>query len=195
MLCVRKVQTGRCRFMTELKKQRLQRNLTQREAAKRIGVSLRTYVTYENDAQKERTAKYRFFLSEILGAGLVAAGKLVVAVIQVLWQFHLKAPALQQFYCRKQFVGRYLAGGSGYRHPVALFQVLGSTHRLVVFLLLQAAFPSCKHPFLTCHPPFYCAASSAITQQPPQYGLPFFTNIIKICLFQKKYIILHSKKK
>ena len=57
--------------MTELKKQRLQRNLTQREAAKRIGVSLRTYVTYENDAQKERTAKYRFFLSEILGAGLV----------------------------------------------------------------------------------------------------------------------------
>ena len=57
--------------MTELKKQRLLRNLTQREAANRIGVSLRTYVTYENDAQKERTAKYRFFLAEILEAGRV----------------------------------------------------------------------------------------------------------------------------
>ena len=52
--------------MTELKRLRLQKRISQREASERIGVSLRTYVTYENDASKERTAKYRFLLSEII---------------------------------------------------------------------------------------------------------------------------------
>ncbi|MBO4626355.1 MAG: nucleotidyltransferase domain-containing protein [Lachnospiraceae bacterium] len=51
--------------MTELKRKRLQRKITQREAAERMGVSLRTYITYENDASKERTMKYRYFLLEI----------------------------------------------------------------------------------------------------------------------------------
>lgn len=51
--------------MSELKEKRIQIKLTQKEAAERIGVSLRSYITYENDEEKTNTPKYRFFLEEI----------------------------------------------------------------------------------------------------------------------------------
>ncbi len=51
--------------MTELKTLRIERKLTQKQAADTIGVSLRSYVSYENDRAKSNTAKYRFFLQEI----------------------------------------------------------------------------------------------------------------------------------
>ena len=51
--------------MNELKKIRQSLKLTQQEAAKKIGVSLRSYVTYENDESKAGTLKYRFLLSEL----------------------------------------------------------------------------------------------------------------------------------
>ena len=51
--------------MGDLKKLRLQKKLTQKEAADRMGVSLRSYVTYENDITKVDTPKYRFLISEM----------------------------------------------------------------------------------------------------------------------------------
>ena len=51
--------------MTELKKQRLKSGMTQREAAGRIGVSLRSYISYENEIEKAGTPKYRFLLAEM----------------------------------------------------------------------------------------------------------------------------------
>ena len=51
--------------MTELKRIRIARRITQQEAAELIGISLRSYVTYENDERKEGSAKYRFLLQEI----------------------------------------------------------------------------------------------------------------------------------
>ena len=51
--------------MTELKSLRLKSRLTQKEAADRIGVSLRSYVSYENEMSKVETTKYRFLLSEM----------------------------------------------------------------------------------------------------------------------------------
>ena len=51
--------------MTELKSLRLKSRLTQKEAADRIGVSLRSYVSYENEMSKVGTTKYRFLLSEM----------------------------------------------------------------------------------------------------------------------------------
>ena len=51
--------------MTELKSCRLGKKLTQLEASKRIGISLRSYIMYENDERKTRTAKYRFLLQEL----------------------------------------------------------------------------------------------------------------------------------
>lgn len=57
--------------MTELKELRKKRGLTQQEAAARIGVSLRSYVSYENDEKKAGSPKYRFFLSEIEKINLI----------------------------------------------------------------------------------------------------------------------------
>ena len=51
--------------MTELRKVRTEKHLTQKEAAERIGVSLRSYVTYENDIEKKGSIKYRFLLQEL----------------------------------------------------------------------------------------------------------------------------------
>jgi len=51
--------------MTELKSCRLEKKLTQAEAAERLGVSLRSYISYENDETKQGSTKYRFLLQEI----------------------------------------------------------------------------------------------------------------------------------
>ena len=55
--------------MTELKAQRLKNGMTQQEAARKIGVSLRSYISYENEAAKTGTPKYRFLLAEISEIG------------------------------------------------------------------------------------------------------------------------------
>ena len=51
--------------MTSLKEERVAKKLTQQQAAERLGISLRSYVSYENDEEKAKSAKYRFLLSEL----------------------------------------------------------------------------------------------------------------------------------
>lgn len=51
--------------MVGLRELRTAKHLTQQEVADRIGVSLRSYVSYENDKQKKDTVKYRFLLHEL----------------------------------------------------------------------------------------------------------------------------------
>ena len=51
--------------MSDLKELRKVKHLTQQEAAFRIGVSLRSYISYENDKTKEGCPKYRFLLQEL----------------------------------------------------------------------------------------------------------------------------------
>ena len=51
--------------MSDLKELRKFKHLTQQEAAFRIGVSLRSYISYENDKTKEGSPKYRFLLQEL----------------------------------------------------------------------------------------------------------------------------------
>ena len=51
--------------MTKLKELRKEKNLTQKDAANRLGVSLRSYVSYENDENKIDTIKYKYFLKEL----------------------------------------------------------------------------------------------------------------------------------
>ena len=55
--------------MTELRAERMKTGLTQREAAGKIGVSLRSYISYENEAEKVGTPKYRFLLAEMREIG------------------------------------------------------------------------------------------------------------------------------
>lgn len=51
-----------------LKELRKEKRLTQQEAAALTGVSLRSYKTYENDTEKESTAKYAFMMNILLQA-------------------------------------------------------------------------------------------------------------------------------
>ena len=51
--------------MTELRELRTQNKLSQRQAAEQLGVSLRSYVTYENDERLVMTPKYRYLLREM----------------------------------------------------------------------------------------------------------------------------------
>ena len=44
--------------MGELKELRNEKKLTQQQVADLVGVSLRSYISYENDESKERTLKY-----------------------------------------------------------------------------------------------------------------------------------------
>lgn len=53
-----------CKYMT-LKELRISKGVTQQEAAKLLGISLRSYVSYENDETKRDSLKYRFFFQEI----------------------------------------------------------------------------------------------------------------------------------
>lgn len=51
--------------MPDLKELRKSKHLTQQEAAFRIGVSLRSYISYENEETKKGSPKYRFLLQEL----------------------------------------------------------------------------------------------------------------------------------
>ena len=51
--------------MSDLKSIRTAKHLTQKEAASLIGVSLRSYISYESNPEKEGSLKYRFFLQEL----------------------------------------------------------------------------------------------------------------------------------
>ena len=51
--------------MEDLKTLRKNKKLTQKEAANRIGVSLRSYISYENDITKSDSLKYRFLIQEL----------------------------------------------------------------------------------------------------------------------------------
>lgn len=51
--------------MTELKTARKTANLTQKQAAEILGVSLRSYISYENDPRKMDTVMYQYMLEKI----------------------------------------------------------------------------------------------------------------------------------
>ena len=57
--------------MTELKEKRMKSRMTQQEAAGKLGVSLRSYISYENDEKKTGTVKYRYLLKEMNEISLV----------------------------------------------------------------------------------------------------------------------------
>lgn len=51
--------------MKDLKKIRMEMKLTQKQAAELVGISLRSYKTYENDIQKSNTLKYNYFVDKL----------------------------------------------------------------------------------------------------------------------------------
>ena len=51
--------------MNELKKMRIEKNLTQQQVAKLMGISLRSYKSYENDEEKIGTLKYNYMIEKL----------------------------------------------------------------------------------------------------------------------------------
>ena len=80
--------------MVDLRELRTAKHLTQQEVADRIGVSLRSYVSYENDEQKKDTVKYRFLLRELEMInpideehGILSVGDIVEICAEVFSQY------------------------------------------------------------------------------------------------------------
>ena len=52
--------------MSELKKLRIEKNLTQEQVAQLTGISVRSYKSYENDESKQGTIKYKYLIEQLL---------------------------------------------------------------------------------------------------------------------------------
>ena len=51
--------------MSEIKDIRLEKKLTQKQVAESLGISLRSYKTYENDITKQGTIKYNYIIEKL----------------------------------------------------------------------------------------------------------------------------------
>lgn len=51
--------------MSELKNLRIEKKMTQQEVADFIGISLRSYKSYENDDEKRSTIKYKYIMEQL----------------------------------------------------------------------------------------------------------------------------------
>ena len=51
--------------MSELKDLRIEKKLTQQEVADLVGISLRSYKSYENDEDKRESIKYRYIMEQL----------------------------------------------------------------------------------------------------------------------------------
>lgn len=51
--------------MENLRNLRIEKNLTQKQTAQLIGISLRSYISYENDESRVGTIKYNYILEEL----------------------------------------------------------------------------------------------------------------------------------
>ena len=49
--------------MGELKKMRTEKKMTQQQVADLVGISLRSYKSYENDEKKQGSLKYKYIFS------------------------------------------------------------------------------------------------------------------------------------
>lgn len=51
--------------MADLKELRMEKKMTQQEVAELVGISLRSYKSYENDAEKRDTIKYKYIVGRL----------------------------------------------------------------------------------------------------------------------------------
>ena len=51
--------------MEDLKELRIEKKMTQKQVSELVGISLRSYKTYENDADKSGTLKYNYIVDEL----------------------------------------------------------------------------------------------------------------------------------
>ena len=51
--------------MVDLKELRIEKKMTQQEVADLVGISLRSYKSYENDEKKQDTIKYKYIVEQL----------------------------------------------------------------------------------------------------------------------------------
>ena len=51
--------------MEDLKELRIEKKMTQKQVSELVGISLRSYKTYENDANKSGTLKYKYIVEQL----------------------------------------------------------------------------------------------------------------------------------
>ena len=66
--------------MENIKKLRLENNATQKFCAELLGVSLRSYIDYENNKEKQNTIKYEYMLKKLQDYFLISEDKGVVTI-------------------------------------------------------------------------------------------------------------------
>ena len=104
--------------MTKLKEIRIAKQLTQQEAARRLGVSLRSYIMYENDNKREDTIKYRFLLQELQKINLVDEEHGILTIERITKTCKEILDAYQVEYC--YLFGSYAKGKATERSDVDL---------------------------------------------------------------------------
>lgn len=83
--------------MSSLKEIRISKNLTQQQACALLGVSLRSYKSYETDLSKQTTLKYRFMVDSLAKHvvmdeehGILTLEQITNACRQVLGQYNVR---------------------------------------------------------------------------------------------------------
>ena len=104
--------------MTQLKEIRIEKQLTQQEVAKRLGVSLRSYIMYENDPGKENSIKYRFLLQELQKINAVDEEHGILTIEQITKTCNVILKEYQVEYC--YLFGSYAKGKATERSDVDL---------------------------------------------------------------------------
>lgn len=102
-----------------LKQARQASKLTQKEAAELLQISLRSYVTYENDPDKEETLKYKYMLEQLEKLSILDEDHGVLEledIIDISGEIFEKYPI---DYC--YLFGSYASGEAGETSDVDLF--------------------------------------------------------------------------
>lgn len=103
----------------KLKQARQASKLTQKEAAELLQISLRSYVTYENDPDKEETLKYKYMLEQLEKLSILDEDHGVLEledIIDISGEIFEKYPI---DYC--YLFGSYASGEAGETSDVDLF--------------------------------------------------------------------------
>ena len=104
--------------MNTLKETRIAKQLTQQEAARRLGVSLRSYIMYEKDISREDTLKYRFLLQELQKINAVDEEHGILTIEQIAKTCKEILDAYQVEFC--YLFGSYVKGTATERSDVDL---------------------------------------------------------------------------
>lgn len=83
--------------MGGLKDLRIEKKMTQQEVAELVGISLRSYKSYENDVEKENTIKYNYIMEQLSKInyideehGILTIEDITQKCAKVLSRYHVK---------------------------------------------------------------------------------------------------------